>query len=301
MADPLALVSVLAGAVSFSGAALLSSSLTLRDAVDLLRARWAAKAKQLDPYGLPRFLRPLLLPLTDTLSTMTHNIVQASDARARDYCARRMTACSMTSVAAALVAQLANTSTQHEFTSQLHWSVTALWTCAMVLALMSVYSSFLLHYWLAGLPGRAAFMHRGAAAQGVPSLTVAARLWVPTWLLNVAIGCYVLTLGLYWGLAWSAGAAGRGVGSRNVFVCYVVAVVGAVAAFTVPTAVGTMLRDVDGLYLYRAEMKGVSEPAGEGARGQEIGGALLAAVEAHRELAEVLERLGRGRGEGGDV
>jgi hypothetical protein len=44
MSDPLALVSVLAGVISLSGT-VISSSLTLRDTVDLLRARWVAKVK----------------------------------------------------------------------------------------------------------------------------------------------------------------------------------------------------------------------------------------------------------------
>lgn len=44
MSDPLALVSVLAGVISLSGT-VISSSLTLRDTVDLLRARWVAKIK----------------------------------------------------------------------------------------------------------------------------------------------------------------------------------------------------------------------------------------------------------------
>lgn len=41
--------------------------------------------------------------------------------------------------------------------------------------------------------------------QGVrlPSLTVAAKLWVPPYLLSLAIGFYILTLGLYWSLAWN--------------------------------------------------------------------------------------------------
>lgn len=161
---------------------------------------------------------------------MTHNVLLASDTTALDYRARRMASCSMTGVAAALVAQVTNTSMQQEFTPALHWSVSALWTCGLVLSLLSVYYSFLLHHWLAGFATadevRRAFTHRGLVTssrrvEGVPSLTVAARLWVPAWLLSASIGCYVLTLGLYWALAWKGwwglGAeAGRGIGNRNV-------------------------------------------------------------------------------------
>ncbi|KAH8151947.1 uncharacterized protein LAJ45_03940 [Morchella importuna] len=326
MSDPLALVSVLAGVISLSGT-VISSSLTLRDTVDLLRARWVAKIKRLEPYALPTVLYPLLSPLTDTLGIMTHNVLLASDTTTLDYRARRMASCSMTGVAAALVAQVTNTSMQQEFTPALHWSVSALWTCGLVLSLLSVYYSFLLHHWLAGFASadevRRAFTHRGLVTssrrvEGVPSLTVAARLWVPAWLLSASIGCYVLTLGLYWALAWKGwwgvGAeAGRGIGNRNVFICYILTVLGAVAVFTVPSAVGKILEDVDNLHLYREELKhvcrsgpdvpdpGVSAAKSVVGRNEQIGAAavaLLTAAEAHRSagtaskgLADELDRL----------
>lgn len=65
----------------------------------------------------------------------------------------------------------------------------------------------------------------------LPSLTVAVKLWVPPYLVSLAIGCYVITLGLYWGFAWTqwwrvAEDGGRQVENRNVGVLAVFCVLG---------------------------------------------------------------------------
>lgn len=141
----------------------------------------------------------------------------------------------MTGVAAALVAQVTNTSLQQEYIPTIHWIVPALWTSTLVFALLSVYYSFLLHHYLGGFASagdlRKAFTHRnlssaiargeegegeGEEGRGLPSLTVAVKVWAPTYLLALAIGSYIGTIGVYWGVAWGMNLQGRGVGSRNV-------------------------------------------------------------------------------------
>ena len=52
--------------------------------------------------------------------------------------------------------------------------------------------------------------------RGLPSLTVAVKVWAPTYLLALAIGSYIGTIGVYWDVAWGMNLQGRGVGSRNV-------------------------------------------------------------------------------------
>lgn len=109
------------------------------------------------------------------------------------------------------MAQVTNVSLQKEYTNKIHWIVQALWTCGLVLSLLSVYYSFLLHQFLTSFSTaqdlRAAFTHRTFSrtkTQGteLPSLTVAAKLCAPPYMLSLAIGLYILTLGSYWGLAW---------------------------------------------------------------------------------------------------
>lgn len=134
----------------------------------------------------------------------------------------------MTGVAAALVAQVTNTSLQQEYIPTIHWIVPALWTSTLVFALLSVYYSFLLHHYLSGFACaddlRKAFTHRslrpaegeGEEGKGLPSLTAAVKVWAPTYLLALAIGSYIGTIGVYWGVAWGMNLEGKGVGSRNV-------------------------------------------------------------------------------------
>ncbi|PWW75891.1 hypothetical protein C7212DRAFT_280439 [Tuber magnatum] len=133
----------------------------------------------------------------------------------------------MTGVAAALVAQVTNTSLQQEYISTIHWLVPALWTSTLVFALLSVYYSFLLHHYLGGFACasdlREAFTHRGLSPalvreeeRRLPSLTAAVKVWAPTYLLALAIGSYIGTIGVYWGVAWRMDLQGRGEGSRNV-------------------------------------------------------------------------------------
>jgi len=135
----------------------------------------------------------------------------------------------MTGVAAALVAQVTNTSLQQEYIPTIHWIVPALWTSTLVFALLSVYYSFLLHHYLSGFACasdlRKAFTHRSLSpvvaseeeeGTGLPSLTAAVKVWAPTYLLALSIGSYIGTIGVYWGVAWGMNLEGRGVGSRNV-------------------------------------------------------------------------------------
>lgn len=135
---------------------------------------------------------------------------------------------------AALVAQVTNGSLQQEYTTEIHWIVSALWTCGLVLSLLSVYYSFLLHHYLASFSTaqdlRYAFTHRTfnrvkTRGANLPSLTVAAKLWVPPYLLSLAIGFYILTLGLYWSLAWKrqwevGGEWEKRVDDRNVSITF---------------------------------------------------------------------------------
>ncbi|KAG0124089.1 hypothetical protein HOY82DRAFT_573971 [Tuber indicum] len=222
MSEPLAFASVCAGVISLSGT-ILSSSITLSDAIELLQARWEMNVRRLKPYNIPKPFYPLLLPITDTLTTLESNVLLASDNDLLDYRSRRMAGCSMTGVAAALVAQVTNTSLQQEYIPTTHWIVPALWTSTLVLALLSAYYSLLLHHYLGGFAGagdlRKAFTHRGLSREEerrLPSLTAAVKVWAPTYLLALSIGSYIGTIGVYWGLAWGMDLQGKGVGSRNV-------------------------------------------------------------------------------------
>ncbi|RPA93761.1 hypothetical protein L873DRAFT_1815492 [Choiromyces venosus 120613-1] len=263
MSEPLAFASVCAGVISLSGT-ILSSSVTLSDATELLQARWEMNVRRLKPYNLPKFLHPLLLPITDTLTTLESNVLLASDNDLLDYRTRRMAGCSMTGVAAALVAQVTNSSLQQEYIPTIHWIVPALWTSTLVLALLSAYYSFLLHHYLGGFACagdlRMAFTHRGLTRdraeeeeeEGIlPSLTAAVKIWAPTYLLALSIGCYIGTIGVYWGVAWGMDLQGRGADSRNVFIFFIATTTLAVALFTVPNTVGKALEDFANLRGYR--------------------------------------------------
>ncbi|PUU84254.1 hypothetical protein B9Z19DRAFT_1189034 [Tuber borchii] len=267
MSEPLAFASACAGVISLSGT-ILSSSITLSDAIELLRARWEMNVRRLKPYNLPKFLYPFLLPITDTLTTLESNVLLASDNDLLDYRSRHMAGCSMTGVAAALVAQVTNTSLQQEYIPTIHWIVPALWTSTLVFALLSVYYSFLLHHYLGGFASagdlRKAFTHRnlssvaargeegeGEQGRGLPSLTVAVKVWAPTYLLALAIGSYIGTIGVYWGVAWGMNLQGRGVGSRNVFIFFLVTATLAVCLFAVPNTVGKLLEDFANLKWYK--------------------------------------------------
>ncbi|CUS10989.1 unnamed protein product [Tuber aestivum] len=293
MAEPLAFASVCAGVISLSGT-ILSSSITFSDAVELLQARWEMNVRRLKPYNLPKYFYPFLLPITDTLTTLESNVLLASDNDLLDYRSRRMGGCSMTGVAAALVAQVTNTSLQQEYISTVHWIVPALWTGTLVSALLSVYYSFLLHHYLGGFACagdlRKAFTHRGLNPTRVrneegeeerrlPSLSAAVKVWAPTYLLALAIGSYIGTIGIYWGVAWGMDLQGRGEESRNVrlsapffhsffhnlwksrtddddgllqvFIFFLVTTVLAVCLFAVPNTVGKLLEDFANLRGYK--------------------------------------------------
>ncbi|KAG0641003.1 hypothetical protein HOY80DRAFT_1114889 [Tuber brumale] len=262
MSEPLAFASVCAGVISLSGT-ILSSSITLSDAIELLQTRWEMNVRRLKPYNIPKLLYPLLLPITDTLTTLESNVLLASDNDLLDYRSRRMAGCSMTGVAAALVAQVTNTSLQQEYILTIHWIVPALWTSTLVLALLSAYYSLLLHHYLGGFAEagdlRKAFTHRGLTPalareeerRRLPSLTAAVKVWAPTYLLALSIGSYIGTMGVYWGVAWGMDLQGRGVGSRNIFIFFLVTTTLAVCLFTVPNTVGKLLEDFANLRGYK--------------------------------------------------
>ncbi|PUU84231.1 hypothetical protein B9Z19DRAFT_1189016 [Tuber borchii] len=162
MSEPLVFASACAGVISLSGT-ILSLPITLSEAIELLRARWEMNVR--------------------------FNVLLASDNDLLDYHSRHMAGCSMTGVAAALVAQVTNPSLQQEYIPTIHWIVPALWTSMLVFALLSMYYSFLLHYYLGGFASagdlRKAFTHRnlssvaareeegeGEHGRGLPSLMV---------------------------------------------------------------------------------------------------------------------------------
>jgi len=87
--------------------------------------------------------------MAELLRAVESNILLASDATALDYRSTQMAQCSMTGVAAALVAQVASSSLQLQYMPTIHWIVPALCTSSLVIGLLCVYYSFLLHYSLA--------------------------------------------------------------------------------------------------------------------------------------------------------
>jgi len=87
--------------------------------------------------------------MAELLQAVKSNILLARGRSALDYRTNQMLQCSMTGVAAALVAQVANSSLQLQYMPTIHWIVPALCTSSLVIGLVCVYFSFLLHYKLA--------------------------------------------------------------------------------------------------------------------------------------------------------
>jgi len=86
--------------------------------------------------------------MAELLEDVESNILKGPKA-ALDYRSTQMAQCSMTGVAAALVAQVANSSLQLQYMPTIHWIVPALCTSSLIIGLLCVYYSFLLHYRLA--------------------------------------------------------------------------------------------------------------------------------------------------------
>ena len=138
-----------------------------------------------------------------------------------------MAQCSMTAVAAALVASVASTTLQLQYMPTIHWIVPALCTATIIIALLSVYNSFVLHEYLTGFARagdfRTAFTYQNPATtqhegeeRRPPCYKATMKLWGPNDLLELAILLYVATICTYWGMAWRMNLQGSGVRSRNV-------------------------------------------------------------------------------------
>ncbi|CUS10078.1 unnamed protein product [Tuber aestivum] len=228
---------------------------TLSHAREARRERWRAQIRRLGPYGLPKFFYPALLPLNQTLTILETNVLCASEHDAMKYRKRRMAECNTTGLTAALVAQVTITTMQLEYIPTIHWTVPALLTSTLVFALLSVYYSFLLYQYLDGFLSaedmKKAFSHRGILpflivdeGETLPSLTAAIKLWAPTYLLGLAISCYIATIGVYWGVAWGMNLQERGVGSRNVFIVFLITASLSICLFAVPNTLGKIEEDI---------------------------------------------------------
>jgi len=86
--------------------------------------------------------------MEELLGDVRSNILK-DPAAALEYRSTQMAQCSMTGVAAALVAQVANSTLQLQYMPTIHWIVPALCAGSLVVSLLCVYYSFLLHYKLA--------------------------------------------------------------------------------------------------------------------------------------------------------
>jgi len=84
--------------------------------------------------------------MAELLGAVESNVLHANDDAALDFRSMQMAQCSMTGVAAALIAQVANSTLQLQYMPTIHWTIPALCTCSLILGLLSVYYSFLLHY-----------------------------------------------------------------------------------------------------------------------------------------------------------
>ena len=137
----------------------------------------------------------------------------------------------MIGVTAALVAQVANSSLQQEYVPKAHWIVPALLTSSLIIALLSVYNSFALHDYLAGIVSaeelRQIFRYKGQIATSneqalnaeerrLVSVRDALGLWLPSYLVEVAILLYITTICVYWGVAWGMDLEESGARSRKV-------------------------------------------------------------------------------------
>jgi len=212
--------------------------------------------------------------MAELLRAVESNILLASDTTTLDYRSAQMAQCSMTGVAAALVAQVASSSLQLQYMPTIHWIVPALCTGSLVIGLLCVYYSFLLHYSLAkyacardlrtafaqrapiGTVGTAGTARggggggdegeerreRGGGGEGgegagvggtqleegiaerveegggrrLPSYQATLILWLPFYLLMLAISLYLATLFLYWWVAAATDLQGSWERSRKV-------------------------------------------------------------------------------------
>lgn len=162
-----------------------------------------------------------------------------------------MAQCSMTGVAAALVAQVASSTLGLQYMPTIHWIVPALCTSTIIIALLSMYNSFVLHDYLTGFACaadlRIEFLYqdpdknrqeeeggeraiKGAREEAleevreeaskeerkIPCYDAALKLWGPNYLLELAILLYVATIWVYWAIAWRMDLEGSGERSRNV-------------------------------------------------------------------------------------
>ena len=191
--------------------------------------------------------------IQEILKTIESNILLAKDRDALDYRSTQMAQCSMTGLAAALVAQVASSSLQLQYMPTIHWIIPGLCTTSLVIGLLCVHYSFLLHYSLAkcgcardlrtafstrkGTPpvgaggdfavggpgggegreerGEREWGDEGLQGTGVgtaeqveagrgtklPSYKAALILWLPIYLLILAILLYIAAIGLYWAIA----------------------------------------------------------------------------------------------------
>jgi len=124
------------------------------------------KNQKFKPYMLHRIALTLLYltRMAELLGAVESNILLASDKEALGFRTMQMAQCSMTGVAAALIAQVANSTLQLQYMPTIHWIVPALCTSSLVISLLCVYYSFRMHYLLANFTSayhlRAAFIWR---------------------------------------------------------------------------------------------------------------------------------------------
>jgi len=156
--------------------------------------------------------------MAELLESVQSNVLLASDKEGLDFRTMQMDQCSMAGVAAALIAQVANSTLQLQYMPTIHWAVPALCTCSLILGLLSVYYSFQLHYSLANFTSayhlRAAFTRRSESNEGsseeqmeegrwamLASYQATFILWLPFSLLRLAIYFYLVAIVSYWGVA----------------------------------------------------------------------------------------------------
>ncbi|PUU76081.1 hypothetical protein B9Z19DRAFT_1195001 [Tuber borchii] len=188
--------------------------------------KWKRHAEQLKPYKINILLR-LCLFLThidDHLKTIESNIIDATNEQLLDFRSRQMAQCSMTGVAAALVAQVASSTLELQYMPTINWIVPALCTSTIIIALLSMYNSFVLHDYLTGFACaadlRAQFLYqapnKNRQEEGgedtieevreeeskLPCYDAAMKLWGPNYLLELAILLYIATIWIYWAIAW---------------------------------------------------------------------------------------------------
>jgi len=168
--------------------------------------------------------------MAELLGEVESNVLRATDRDVHDFRAMQMEQCSLTGLAAALVAQIASSTLQLQYMPTIHWIVPALCTSSLILGLLSVSYSFRLHYLLTkytcaqrmrtaftwapgggegggggsgdgGEEGR----ERGGGDEGPgsvrPSYVATFTLWFPLILARLAILSYLVAIVLYWGVA----------------------------------------------------------------------------------------------------